>query len=98
MRLVDSVAVAVAVATNPRAMISCIRASGTNQPGILGVNGFAASSRMTVLSAGITMTRVAQAQSVIKHSVDANLVTVRNSRVDCVQRVFELFAFILGFL
>ncbi|MCP4887970.1 MAG: hypothetical protein GY904_15300 [Planctomycetaceae bacterium] len=98
MRLVDSVAVAVAVATNPRAMISCIRASGTNQPGILGVNGFAASSLTTVLSAGITMTRVAQAQSVIKHSVDANLVTVRNSRVDCVQRVFELFAFILGFL
>jgi len=98
MRLVDSVAVAVAVATNPRAMISCIRASGTNQPGILGVNGFAASSLTTVLSAGITMTRVAQAQSVIKHSVDANLVTVRNSRVDCVQRVFELFAFILGLL
>jgi len=61
------------------------------------VNGSVASSRTTVLSAGITTTRITwQAKSGIKQSIDANLVTVRNSRVDLVQLVFELFAGILG--
>ena len=80
-------------------MISCIRASGTNQPDIDGVKRLAASSLTTVLFAGITMTRVVawQPQSSIKQSIDASLVTVSNGRVDLVQLVDECLSFILRF-
>jgi len=63
-----------------------------------GVNDLVASRRVTVLSAGITTTRVDwHPQSSIKQNIDAALITVRNRRVDLVQLFDELFFFIFRF-
>lgn len=75
-------------------MISCIRASGTNQPFIDGVKDLLASTLLTALSAGITTTFVWHAQSSIKQSVDVSLITVGNRFVDLVDFFFRLSLFI----
>ena len=75
-------------------MISCIRASGTNQPFIDGVNDLLASTLLTALSAGITTTFVWHAQSSIKQSVDVSFITIGNRFVDLGDLFFRLSLFI----